>query len=667
MSSTLKLECLDNNKVQFFSVDSSSGVNIKNTINATNSTSGGSLTVAGGASFAKDVYIGSTLNVEKFTLNNIITGVSTIQSASFLANNNVNTPTDVTGLIFGNSDIRNFTAQISVSIVRSSGGSLYESFNIEGMQTDSGWTLYASSVGDISGVTFSITNLGQIQYISTNLSNWTSSVFRYVITKISNTGIYESLSNPTSGTYSLDSLILNNTSPSVMGSNNGSLYLLGGATFEKNLTIKSNTEAVGNGSGGSLTVLGGGSIGKTLFVGTGISTGTLNVNDVTIGNALQATGITTNNINITGDFYKNGVLYSPGSQWSSFANNIIAYTAGNVGINTTTPLYTLDVNGTVNANIYTGGNMRLSGGITAPTVTVTNGIATNISTSTLNANAFSVLGITATNALLTSASGANANFTNITTSNLISVNGITTGNIRLNDNALLLRTLNDANHNISYNTTIDGPRIMGYGGGLLSCGTAGSIVALTWASTGNVGIGTTVPSYKLHVVGDIYSSGDVTAFSDRRKKTDIVTIEQALDKIKKIRGVYFTNLINNRRGMGVIAQEVEEILPEVVLTAEDGSKSVAYGNLVGILTEGIKELTNKIDNYKIVYNKYIQDEIVIELNELYDLSSDMSIYIQSIDCFGQSKYTIEKNEITKKLLIKIMVSENGNYKITIFK
>ena len=111
---------------------------------------------------------------------------------------------------------------------------------------------------------------------------------------------------------------------------------------------------------------------------------------------------------------------------------------------------------------------------------------------------------------------------------------------------------------------------------------------------GNVGIGTADPSYKLHVDGTIYSSGDVIMFSDERKKTDIETIPNALEKVLQLRGVTFNKLDDdNRRHAGVIAQEVEKVLPEVVYTSEDGTKSVAYGNLVGLLIEAIKELTEK--------------------------------------------------------------------------
>ena len=95
--------------------------------------------------------------------------------------------------------------------------------------------------------------------------------------------------------------------------------------------------------------------------------------------------------------------------------------------------------------------------------------------------------------------------------------------------------------------------------------------------------------------GAITSSGDVTAFSDMRIKHDIETIEGALAKVSDMRGVYFKRN-DGEAGTGVIAQEVENILPEVV---KDGEyKSVAYGNMVGILIEAIKELKAEVEKLK---------------------------------------------------------------------
>jgi len=112
---------------------------------------------------------------------------------------------------------------------------------------------------------------------------------------------------------------------------------------------------------------------------------------------------------------------------------------------------------------------------------------------------------------------------------------------------------------------------------------------------GNVGIGglaSATAATKLYVHGDILATGDVTASSDRRLKTDIKRIENALDKVCSLGG--YTYVMNDKPSSGLIAQEVLEVLPEVVHGSEETNYSLAYGNIVGLLVEAIKELKEKI-------------------------------------------------------------------------
>ena len=90
------------------------------------------------------------------------------------------------------------------------------------------------------------------------------------------------------------------------------------------------------------------------------------------------------------------------------------------------------------------------------------------------------------------------------------------------------------------------------------------------------------------------SAGEVTATSDERLKSDIQTIDNALDKVMNMRGVSYTK--QAEKGVGVIAQEIEKVLPEVVTDGE--YKAVAYGNIVGVLIEAIKEQQKQIDELK---------------------------------------------------------------------
>jgi len=80
---------------------------------------------------------------------------------------------------------------------------------------------------------------------------------------------------------------------------------------------------------------------------------------------------------------------------------------------------------------------------------------------------------------------------------------------------------------------------------------------------------------------------DVTAFSDRRLKTEIKPIESALEKVKKLSGYTFTK--DGHRHTGVIAQEILEVLPEAVHGSEENFYSVAYGNIIGLLIEAIND------------------------------------------------------------------------------
>ena len=117
--------------------------------------------------------------------------------------------------------------------------------------------------------------------------------------------------------------------------------------------------------------------------------------------------------------------------------------------------------------------------------------------------------------------------------------------------------------------------------------------------TGEVNIGGnyTQTTYKMRVTGTVAAT-HFDSLSDLKLKTNIKTIESGLDKVSKMRGVTFNR--DDKLDSGVIAQELEEIAPELVKTADDemGTKSVAYGNMVGYLIEAVKELKVELDNHK---------------------------------------------------------------------
>ena len=103
--------------------------------------------------------------------------------------------------------------------------------------------------------------------------------------------------------------------------------------------------------------------------------------------------------------------------------------------------------------------------------------------------------------------------------------------------------------------------------------------------------------------GSLLADGDITAFkisqsSDKRLKKNISTIDHALEKVNALHGVNYNLLRDNTSHVGLIAQEVEEVIPEVVSEDSTGMKSVNYGALVGVLIEAIKDLSEEIEILK---------------------------------------------------------------------
>jgi hypothetical protein len=85
------------------------------------------------------------------------------------------------------------------------------------------------------------------------------------------------------------------------------------------------------------------------------------------------------------------------------------------------------------------------------------------------------------------------------------------------------------------------------------------------------------------------------SLSDKRVKKNIKTVDDALNTVNDLRGVKFNWKETSTPSIGLIAQEVEKLLPELVHTGHNGEKSVNYGGVVGVLVEAIKELTARID------------------------------------------------------------------------
>ena len=110
---------------------------------------------------------------------------------------------------------------------------------------------------------------------------------------------------------------------------------------------------------------------------------------------------------------------------------------------------------------------------------------------------------------------------------------------------------------------------------------------------------------------DVTTSGNVTAYgspSDIRLKENIEVIPNAVEKVQKLDGITFTYKKDGKRSTGLIAQQLQEVLPEVVYEAEDVQTeekhlAVRYGNVVGLLVEALKEQQTQIDNLTTLVNQ----------------------------------------------------------------
>ncbi len=137
-------------------------------------------------------------------------------------------------------------------------------------------------------------------------------------------------------------------------------------------------------------------------------------------------------------------------------------------------------------------------------------------------------------------------------------------------------------------------------------------------SNGRLGIGNESPTEALDVTGNIKASQTVSAAdfnttSDATLKTDISTIENAVELISSIRGVRFTWKEKLTPSLGVIAQEVEAVCPELV--TDGNPKQVNYNGLIGVLVESVKELNTQVNDLK-VENENIKETLSTILNKL---------------------------------------------------
>ena len=318
------------------------------------------------------------------------------------------------------------------------------------------------------------------------------------------------------------------------------------------------------------------------------------------------------------------------SAWPTSTERMRITSAGNIGIGTTTPSQKLEVNGAIQSNVG-GRPVTLSSG----QITIkgdTGGWALQygfLGSSNAVLGGFGTLG--GANSLSYFYIGPAYNSSNILVLKPSTGNvgiGTTTPDSKLEVIGNYKQKAADGNtqgFTLSINSSTDAVSLNNFYNASMTFSTNNS-VKMTILGGGNVGIGTTSPSQKLEVVGKakittslavgaitpsattgrIDASNDIVAFSssDIRLKNNIKTIDKALDKVNSIQGIEFDwiekEIIHGNKGrdVGVIAQEIEKILPEVVTTRDNGYKAVKYEKIVPILIEAIKDLSRQVDGLK---------------------------------------------------------------------
>ena len=267
----------------------------------------------------------------------------------------------------------------------------------------------------------------------------------------------------------------------------------------------------------------------------------------------------------------------------------------NTDLDTLDGIFKSDGTGTsVGLNVGSAKTFTLNGTLAANGTITGSSIATPTGTQTLTNKTMSGASNTFTNLSLTTAVTGilpAANGGTGSTAGAVLLSGSTmTGALNITKTASSHLILNSTSNNVNQIQFQANGAAAGYAGGNAS-------YPFFVQSSSATNVVYTDQSGNFNAAGSITAAGNVTAYSDARVKKDVSTILNALSKIKAMRGVQYTNIATDVQGVGVIAQEMQEVCPQVVQD-NDGMLSVAYGNLVGVLIEAVKELAAEVEALK---------------------------------------------------------------------
>ena len=311
---------------------------------------------------------------------------------------------------------------------------------------------------------------------------------------------------------------------------------------------------------------------STIFVGNSTSNLTASFFSIRLSDPTSTANLTANNLQIGSMLVNSSVITINTGNFSTAAN-----IGSNVNITTSSlQIGNSTVNTQVNSSVFSTGTGNFS-------------IAANVGSNVKLTTVLLSIGNSTVNSLINSTSLGVGSGTFVANSSSIVITAPLTANGGTGTSGQILASNGSSgspywttgiNVNVADDTTTNGSRY------LLFANQTSSVLSSAYVSSTKLSFN---PST------GVLSSTTVTGSSDERLKTNIETIDTPLDIISQLRGVSFDRIDSGQKDYGVIAQEIEKVLPDVVYTDASGYKTVSYTSIIGILIEAIKQQQEQID------------------------------------------------------------------------